>query len=138
MTSPLEYGQRVQEELREQIRDVLRERGAAVRSLAALTKALGQGDNRQYIASRFAVDPVSGKIRDLTVGDVIAIGRAIGVPGDELLRRAREIVDGDGAGSGTVEPEPTGPNLPTLAQVRASRQAPTIVKRAARPKNQEK
>lgn len=116
MTSPLEYGQGVQNALREEIRDAMRHRDAKVTSLAALSRALGHGDARQYIASRFAADPKSGKVRDLTVPDVVAIGHALGIPAEELLRRAKEAADA----RGNVTQLPMKP-------------APSAVKRAARP-----
>lgn len=95
--TPMEYGVRVQDALRMLIEDRFGERNSPVRSRAALSKALGHGDARQYVASRFKAQGKDGKIRDLTVPDLLAFARAIGLNAHDLLVRAQAMVDEAGA-----------------------------------------
>lgn len=97
--TPMEYGERVQAELRSLLEERFEDRDSPVRSRAALSKALGH-DARQYVASRFAPQGKAGVIRDLTVPDLLAFARAMGLDAHELLARAQAAVDGGESGSG--------------------------------------
>ncbi|WP_460850747.1 hypothetical protein [Nocardioides montaniterrae] len=93
--TPMEYGQRVQDALRVLIEDRFADRESPVRSRAALSKALGHGEARQYVAGRFAPQGKDGKVRDLTVPDLIEFARALGLDGAGLLLRAQQVVESE-------------------------------------------
>lgn len=95
MTSPMQYGERVQDALRALIEKRFREDDSPVRNRAELSRALGHGEGRQYVASRFKPDPKSGKLRDFTIPDLLAFATALGLDGGDLLQSARDIVDGE-------------------------------------------
>lgn len=119
--TPMEYGERVQDALRHLIEERLDDRSSPVRSRAELSRALGHGEARQYVASRFKPDPKSGKVRDFTVPDLMAFASALGLQGVALLETAREIVDQESGGSITV----LVPRQPSPApQKRAARKKP--------------
>jgi hypothetical protein len=94
MTSPMEYGERVQDALRALIEKRFKESESPVRSRAELSRALGHGNARQYVASRFKPDPKSGMVRDFTLPDLLAFAEALGLDGGDLLQAARDAVDG--------------------------------------------
>ena len=101
MASPMEYGARVQDALRALIEERFLEDSSPVRNKAELSRALGHGNAKQYVASRFTPDSKSGKVRDLTVPDLLAFAAALGLDGSDLLARARRRADGAEPGKRT-------------------------------------
>jgi hypothetical protein len=93
--TPIEYGERVQDALRALIEKRFREDASPVHNRAELSRALGHGEARQYVASRFKPDPKSGKLRDFTVPDLLSFAAALNLDGSALLDEARAIVDVD-------------------------------------------
>lgn len=115
-----EYGDRVNDELADIIRAELGRRGWTLRELS---RRLGDENNPQHVAARLSAAPRSDGKRRTAIGvsDVIRIGSALGIPGAELVRRAKAAADGE-EGGGTVTPIKPKP----------APAAPAVQKRAAR------
>jgi hypothetical protein len=114
-----DYGDRVNDELADIIRAELGRRGWTLRELS---RRLGDENNPQHVAARLSAAPRSDGKRRTAIGvsDVIRIGSALGIPGAELVRRAKAAADGEGGATVTpIKPKPA-PVAPAV-QTRAAR-----------------